>query len=272
MFSKVLGYVMAVLTVCSISSAQNAYQSLSDSLQRVEIDSANGRLVDGLMFEDGLITVSLDSGIVMPMRTVGGRSIGLVFRGRGSVTYSPNITTEVVNLRRFYPQERYVEEVTSMVIAYTDDRLVSMLSEHKRLPLVVPGARDLVAKWRSLLVDEDRGEIDESLARALLNNETVPLLYVRAWRDDEVACILQHDPYALEPYSLRFRVRNLGAMTMALISQCPDPSGMPQLARDGTEPMCVVSTQKHVVQCEILRSLNINVRDEVQMSVRSDSV
>lgn len=272
MIGKVVSGVLCALCLCAVGGAQTAYESMRDAITRIEIDSAEGRLVDGLMFEDGLITLSLDSGVVYPLRKVGGRTIGLVFRGRGSVTYSPNIMTEVVNLRRFYPQERFVEDATSMVIAFADDRLLSMLDEQKKLPLVLPGASALVTKWRSLVVDEERGEVEESLARALLNNETVPLLYARAWRDDEMACIVQHDPYALEPYSLRFLVRNLGALTMSLISQCPDPSGMPQLASDGTEPMCVVSTQKHVVTCEIRRSLDINVRDEVQMTVRSDSV
>ena len=272
MLRRVFLGVLCALVLCTVGGAQTAYEQMRDSLVSVQLDSANGKLVEGLMFEDGLMTLSLDSGLVVPLRTVGGRSIGLVFRGRGSVTYSPNIMTEVVNLRRFYPQERYVEEVTSMVIAYADDRLVSMLNEHKRFPMVMTGARELVTKWRSLVVDEEAGEVEESLARALLNNETVPLLFVRAWRDDEVACVLKHDPYALEPYSLRFLVRNLGAMTMSLVNSCPDPSGMVQLASDGTEPMCVVSTQKHVVQCEIQRSLDIAVRDEVQMTVRSDSV
>lgn len=272
MIGKVISGVLCALCLCTVGVAQTAYESTRDSLVAVELDSANGRLVEGLMFEDGLITLSLDSGMVVPLRAIGGRSIGLVFRGRGTVTYSPNITTEVVNLRRFYPQDRFVEDVTSMVIVCADDRLAPLLDEQRRLPVVLPGMRELVAKWRTLVVSEESKEIEESLARCLLNNERVPLLYVRAWRDDEMACILQHDPYALEPYSLRFLVRNLGALTMSLISQCPDPSGMPQLASDGTEPMCVVSTQKHVVTCEILRSLDINVRDEVQMTVRSDSV
>lgn len=272
MIGKVVSGVLCALCLCTVGGAQTAYESMRDAITRIEIDSADGRLVDGLMFEDGLITLSLDSGVVYPLRKVGGRTIGLVFRGRGSVTYSPNIITEVVNLRRFYPQERFVEDATSMVIAFADDRLLSMLDEQKKLPLVLPGMSTLISKWRTLIVDEESGEVEESMARALLNNETVPLLYARAWRDDEMACIVQHDPYALEPYSLRFLVRNLGALTMSLISQCPDPSGMPQLASDGTEPMCVVSTQKHVVTCEILRSLDINVRDEVQMTVRSDSV
>jgi hypothetical protein len=272
MLQRVFLGVLCALVLCTVGGAQTAYEQMRDSLVSAELDSANGRLVEGLMFEDGLITLSLDSGMVVPLRAIGGRSIGLVFRGRGTVTYSPNITTEVVNLRRFYPQDRFVEDVTSMVIVCADDRLAPLLDEQRRLPVVLPGMRELVATWRTLVVNEESKEIEESLARCMLNNERVPLLYVRAWRDDEMACILQHDPYALEPYSLRFLVRNLGALTMSLISQCPDPSGMPQLASDGTEPMCVVSTQKHVVACEILRSLDINVRDEVQMTVRSDSV
>ncbi len=272
MIGKVLGCVIAVLSVCSVCSAQNAYESLRDSLQRVELDSANGRLVDGLMFEDGLITLSLDSGIVVPLRTVGGRALGLVFQGHGTVTYSPNIATEAVNLRRFYPHERFVEEVTSIIVVCTDGRLMSMLEEHKRLPLVMPGMNELAKLWRSYVVDEESGEVDMSLARTMLNNGSAPLLYVHGWRDASKACVVRNDPYALEPYSLTIPTKLLDAYKMTMVCQCPDPSGLPQLASDGTEPMCAVSTQKHVVQCDIQRSLDINVRDEVQMTVRTDSV
>lgn len=115
LYRMVLG-VLCALCLCTVGGAQTAYEQVRNALTSVELDSANARLVEGLMFEDGLITLSLDSGMVVPMQTVGGRSIGLVFRGRGSVTYSPNITTEVVNLRRFYPQDRFVEDVTSVVI------------------------------------------------------------------------------------------------------------------------------------------------------------
>ena len=91
MIGKLISGVLCTLVLCTVGGAQTAYEQMRDSLVSVELDSANGRLVEGLMFEDGLITLSLDSGMVVPLRAIGGRSIGLVFRGRGTVTYSPNI-------------------------------------------------------------------------------------------------------------------------------------------------------------------------------------
>lgn len=264
--------LLCAICLSTISNAQTAYESMRDSLMHIELDSANGRLVEGLIFEDGLIVLSLDSGTVIPLRKVGGRNLGLVFIGRGSVTFTPNIETEKVNLRRFYGSERFVEEVTHIVVAYTDDRLYSMLDEHARAPKV-PGAFERhLETWQSLVISSDSRELDVSFARSMLNRDAVPLLFARAWRDTKIACQVQRDPYDLEPYSLAVRSNEMELASWVWINKCPDMSGMLQLANDGSSSADLVSTSKHVVNCEIKRSLDIYTRDELHMTVRSDSV
>ena len=115
---------VAQATHAGLPPAGITYQALLTRLDSLKVDSASHRIVTGLFFEDGIYSITLDSGSVAFLEPVEGRRIAAVFRGTCNVSFSPNHPTEVVNLGRFHNGKVFAKACTSAVFVFGDDRLV----------------------------------------------------------------------------------------------------------------------------------------------------
>lgn len=252
------------------------YEILRDSLKNLSIDSTSHREIAGVLFEDGIYSISLDSGSIAYLHTVDGRRIAAVFHGACTATFTPNNPTEVINLRRFYEGSVYMASCTSAVFIFGDDRLPALIDEFPTSPLTDDKLVKLTSDVRDILVDDDNGEVYSPVARFLLNRFRVPYVYARLsdmrTNSDRINCWIEYNPAQDEPYSLAISNERKGPSDYVQVCQCPDPNRPTAVREDGSTTYDDVSTQKHTVVCSLDRGLDMTASDKIEMTTLIDSL
>lgn len=266
-----LSLQFAGISICH--AGVDRFEAFRDTLLNLRIDTSSAKLVEGLVFEDGLITIGLDSGVVVFLDRFDGRRVGALFIGTGSVSFTPNHPTEVTNLRRFYPNDVFAEDIDRACIAFADSRFIDQVNEYPDFTdRLSEKFSDVHKSFSSMVEENNRTDIDGPLSRALLNNYREKLFYLQGWYKKEMECILTRNPYDVEPYRLMARHEPKGISSLTFINQCPAPEGWPTMSDDGVEVSDQVETHKHTMVCNIDRSLEMQTTDLIDMKVRVDSV
>ncbi|HBB25642.1 MAG TPA: hypothetical protein DCZ59_05195, partial [Bacteroidetes bacterium] len=165
--------LIAQATHAGLPPAGITYEALLKRLDTLKVDSASHRSVMGLFFEDGIYSITLDSGSVVFLEPVEGRRIAAIFRGTCNISFTPNHPTEVVNLSRFYNGKVFAKACTSAVFVFGDDRLVSLIEEFPTSPIGDLVLTKHLKAVRELMIQDDPKQIDASVARFLLNRDTL---------------------------------------------------------------------------------------------------
>ncbi|MBK6290513.1 MAG: hypothetical protein IPF59_01990 [Ignavibacteria bacterium] len=248
------------------------FEAFRDTVLNLKLDSSSHRQIGGVIFEDGLITISLDSGSWVYLERYDGRPVAGVFSGSGTVTFTPNHPTEVVNLQRFYHADQFSEEFDKAVFIFTDNRLPSLINEFPASGSVPESMQGSALMATSFISENDNKDVDGAFSRCLLNNYSSPLFYAQLKYRKDMECYVVHNPYDIEPFILSARHEKKGPKSMTFINQCPDVSGWPPLSDDGVEGHDQVRTIKHTMTCDIARSLDMKTHDRIDMEVNADSV
>ncbi|MEN9282002.1 MAG: hypothetical protein RL594_937 [Bacteroidota bacterium] len=277
-----IGFILLAatyVTLCTTFSLgyedPRTYEVLRDSLRNLAIDSSTHRIVAGIFFEDGLYSVSLDSGSIAYLKSVDGRRIAAVFHGSCSGTFTPNNPTEVGNLRRFYDGNVYMATCTSAVFIFGDDRLQQVVDEFPTVPLTDKHLVELATSVREQLVDADNGEISSTMANILLNKRSSPYMVIEMQDKSPstgITAYFLHDPFREEPYSLFIRNDVKGPKELVAVNQCADPQRPATRNFNGSMSFDMVSTQKHTVACSLSRSLAMVTIDRIEMTMEADNV
>lgn len=253
-----------------------SYEVMRDTLKNLQIDSSSHREVSGVFFEDGVYSISLDSGSVAFLHSIDGRRIAAVFHGTCSATFSPNNPTEVTNLRRFYDGSVYMATCTSAVFVFGDDRLPALIEEFPTSALKDDKLVKLVSSVREILVDDGDGQIFAPVAHFLLNRTRVPFMFASLSdmrpNSDRINCWITHNPSREEPFSLGFSNEKKGPSEYVLACQCADPARPAVIGADGAASYDDVSTQKHTVVCKLDRGLDMVASDRIDMTMKLDSL
>ncbi len=271
-FLVVLFVFSGLAAIAQPAAKKSEYELMRDSLLNLTVDASSHRLVEGLLFEDGLISISLDSGSVAFMERYDGRLVAAVFRGRGTVAFTPNYVTEVINLKRFTGQEQLSEEFDRAVFVFTDNRFAELINETRASGAPPANLLSMKKDVQELLARNDNREVDARVARCLLNGTTAPGFFARTWLKNDVEVIVGHDPFQYEPYTLAARRAKGGPSNLTFINQCPDVHGWPELPDSGVEPGDLVSVSHHKLTCAIDRSLDLSAEDVLTMEVLEDGV
>ncbi|MCX6139352.1 MAG: M1 family aminopeptidase [Candidatus Kapabacteria bacterium] len=268
----VVGLLAVTPKIKAGGDGAKSFEAFRDTLLNLQIDSSSYRQVGGVVFEDGLITISLDSGSLVFLERYEGRRMIALFRGSGTAMFTPNHPTEVVNLQRFYHADQFSEEFDRGIFVFSDNRLTSLLDEFPAGGTVAKEFGAMVAEATEFISENDRLDIDGALSRCLLNEYTAPIFHAKLHYQKVMECILSHNPYDTEPFYLIARHDKKGPSELTFINQCPDVHGWPTLTDDGVEPTDQVRTSLHTMTCTIARSLDMITHDRVDMVVRADSV
>lgn len=97
--------IITLILSCTVLHAQGAkkppidlttsYEVMRDTLKNLQIDSSSHREISGVFFDDGVYSITLDSGSIAFLHNIDGRRIAAVFHGTCSATFSPNNPTEI---------------------------------------------------------------------------------------------------------------------------------------------------------------------------------
>lgn len=239
----------------------------------MRVDSNSVRSVSGIFYEHGLISVILDSGSIALAEPINGNQIGVVFIGKGSVSFRPNMETERTNLMRFIHSEVFVVDISKAVFITTDKEFLTLVNDQPK-----GGSREGMSKlidayWSSLAMGEQDTLMDETFAKTFLNGFQKDFMLMRIGNPTGTDAILAYNPYAIEPYLLELRAdKKFHISDPTLVCQCQADNIIAETSNDGVDDGDLIRTLKHVANIDIQRNLDLAGSDQVDMKVNEDSV
>jgi len=156
-------------------------------------------------------TFTLKEGRLYQLTPIGGRTVGVVFIGRGQFGFAPASRIEQDRLERLEKVRALDVPVSAIFFLFAD----STLAELERAVKFVPGnppndVRKSIADGLKYLVDEDSHTLDPDIMGALLNRESSDLFYAHITRISGNQLMFRLDPDELEAVRLQSRVSRRG--------------------------------------------------------------
>ena len=189
-------------------------------------------------------TFRLDGGRLYRLAPFGGRTVALVYEGKGTFTFQPTQVTEqrqVAKVHRSSPLSVGVKEV---VFVFSDSTLAELArgATFADLPELPGGLRGRVRETVDYLSDRESKSADPDVMADLLNGASSDLFYAHVGRTDGDPVMFMVNPYEVESVRLLGRARQVGwARVTDVVSQ----------ARPGGDT-ARVETERHA-QAEITR-------------------
>jgi hypothetical protein len=167
--------------------------------------------VRNLVLRRDAATFTLEQGRLYQLTPIGGRTVGLVYVGKGQFAFAPASRIEQDRLERLEKVRALDVPVSAVFFLFAD----STLAQLEKSLTFVPGnppddVRKSVKDGLKYLVDEDSHTLDPDIMGALLNCETSDLFYAHITRAGGNQLMFRLDPDEVEAVRLQTRVSRRG--------------------------------------------------------------
>src|SRR6185295_19129261 len=126
--------------------------SLRREIEQARLDPVRAVSLKGLNLNAGLAILSLEYGVLLPTTLVGGKTVELVFLGKGRITIDPPDPIEAGQLDLFTGGPRLDEELTEMVLVLGLDAAADAMMRRPKVAALDPAlarhAEEVYAKWK----------------------------------------------------------------------------------------------------------------------------
>lgn len=249
----------------------STYREMRRAVLDVRPDSTQIFDVQGIVIEDGPLTVSLDSGTIVFSTPVGKRRLFASFVGKGIVSFTPNIAVERRQLKRFYPNDVYNEECTEVFFVCTDSLVLEQVRDLPHAAQVFPkGTHARFAEGLQSVLHGSDSLIDQQYATALLNDTPVRSFALQAKGSGEYGCIVINDGFDSEPYTFILNARKSGSNFYKPVCQCPPMSGIVEADDRGVIPGELAYIAQHTMAVRFESNLSMAVNDRMDLKVESN--
>jgi hypothetical protein len=170
-----------------------------------------GTEVHNLVLQRDAAKFTFESGRLYALSPVGGRTVGVLFVGRGRFALTPPTRIEQDRLARFQKTASLDAAMTEAVLLFADSTYAEL--EH-RAPFTgsdTPG-RGRVKTALNYLADDDTKTFDPDLMSAFLNGETSDLFYAHVERESGGPVMFSLNPYEPEGVTLSVRKPRVGLL------------------------------------------------------------
>lgn len=260
---------LLLASIPHLHAQKGGYENLAKAMANLRIDSAEAHRVEGYLFEDGPISLMLDSGVVVSFKPIKGRIIAAVFEGTGEFTYTPILPVEAINLARFYKERVFRQPIDRVVLFFTSSTMNELFAGDSVSFTLSKAAREFaLAQVKDFLSFDDGKVVNDGFARSLLNGYDNALLYLSVHGKDRWHAYAVSDPYDTEPYKLTIREK-----TGPWIPVCSDPptSGdLPVYDWGGTDAD-LVHARQHTLDVKF-KGLTMTTSDRIDFAVVTDSL
>lgn len=162
--------------------------------------------VTQLVVKRDVAQFALGSGTLYLLSPVGGRTVGVVFQGRGTFSFSPPTRIEQNRLVRFEKSPSLEVPFTELVLLFADSTVAELEGKLQFGAGTAPGdVRDLVKQALDRLGDDDSKSLDPDLMATFLNQESNDLFYAHINRDGGGPLMFMLNPFEVEGVTLARR-------------------------------------------------------------------
>jgi hypothetical protein len=156
-------------------------------------------LVTKLVLKRDVAQFSLASGALYLLSPVGGRTVGAVFQGEGTFSFSPPTRIEQDRLARFQKSRSLEVPFTELVLLFADTTFAEVEGKLAFGPGKGPGdLGSLVRESLDYLGEEGSKSFDPDLMAAFLNQESNDLFYALINRDGGGPLMFMLNPFEFE--------------------------------------------------------------------------
>ncbi|HET9709535.1 MAG TPA: hypothetical protein VFP39_14650, partial [Gemmatimonadales bacterium] len=199
-----------VLVIPGICAAQTVPQTAAASgymdryRELLSLVPVPGRVADvnHLVLTRDVGQLTLEHGQLYFLSPVGGRTVGVAFRGSGSFAFAPPVPAEQVELQRFAGNPTLSDSFTEVILLFADStphELQALASIRGDAPPDLAGqVRDLVESLRG----DNEGAYNDRTIGPLLNGDTTGFFLARIERTHGGAVLFEIDPSASEAVQL----------------------------------------------------------------------
>ncbi len=162
--------------------------------------------VDHLVLQRDVGRFTLESGSLYALSPVGGRSVAVLFRGKGRFAFVPPSPIEQQRLTRFLKVPALDVPVTELLFLFADSTLDELRHHVTFAAGDVPGElRSHIKTALDYLSDDDSKYFDPDLMAAFLNDESSDLFYAHVVRESGDPLMFVLDPHEIEAVRLQMR-------------------------------------------------------------------
>ncbi|MGH7645985.1 MAG: M1 family metallopeptidase [Gemmatimonadales bacterium] len=185
------------------STPASSYEQRYEEVLGLEPRSDGVARVSNLVLTRDVARFTLRSGELYRLSAVGGRTVGVAFRGEGTFSFSPPTKIEQDRLARFENTRSLDAPFTELVLLFADTTLAEL---ERRLTFgegTMPG--DLHATVNSsleFLGDLDHKTLDPDLMAAFLNGDSSGLFYAHINRRGSGPLMFMVNPFETEGVTL----------------------------------------------------------------------
>lgn len=262
----------ALVDASGQSSSVTTYRDFIAAVKDCTLDSSSARSVESVMIDDGPISIVLEQGSVVFYKSLAGRRIAAYFKGSGTLTFTPSIAAERIQLKRFYPSDVYSEGISEGLILFGDTAASAYFDGQ---PVAMPsGFSKAGSALSDFLLEYDNQYVDEAVSRVVLNGMTSPLLMVRFKGTGQYDAIAYRNDFEEEPYALVIGKsaphKDLSDRMIPVVS-CPTSADPVAVSDDGRDPGDLVFFEQHTIT-STFTVLDMATVDAVDLTVLADSV
>jgi hypothetical protein len=207
----------------SAEPSARTYDGLFDEVIRMRPRADRAAEVTNLILQRDVARLTLRSGHLHLLSSVGGRTVGAVFSGTGVFSFVPSTRVERDRLRRLEKVDSLESPFTELLLVFADgtaDELEAAL-EFGPDP-DVDEMRSTIQPGLEFLADRDSRTFDPDFMSAWLNGEQSELFFAYVKRKGADPVAFSINPNEVEGVRLQGRIRRLGYGRRAeVISQFP---------------------------------------------------
>jgi peptidase M1-like protein len=207
MRNLLLSVVLVIPAICAAqtvpgAAAASLYMDRYRELQSLAPVPGKVADVNHLVLTRDVGQLTLERGQLYFLSPVGGRTVGVVFRGSGSFTLAPPVPAEQAELQRFAGNGTLSDSVTEVILLFADStprQLQALAGARGDPPPDLAGhVRDFVESLRG----DNEGAYDDGTIGPLLNGDTTGFFLARIERTHGGAVLFEIDPTASEAVQL----------------------------------------------------------------------
>jgi len=227
------------------SAPASSYEQRYGEVMALEPRADRIAQVDNLVLRRDVAQFSLASGTLYLLSSVGGHTIGAVFQGRGTFSFSPPTRIEQDRLVRFQGTRSLEVPFTEVVLLFADTTLAEL---ERKLTFnqakMASDPRPVVKKSLEYLSSDDDKSFDPDLMAAFLNGESSDLFYAHINRDRGSPLMFMLNPFEFEGVTLAIRAPRI-AWTRRPEVICQFPRQGPPVAAGVTTERQGTATIRH---------------------------
>lgn len=232
--AAVLVFCFVVMTLRGAAQEKEfpSYERMLEALKGLQADDKNVATVSNFFFQRESASFNLEEGTIALCKPIGGKVRAAIFRGKGTLSYTPATKVEREQLERIHGSQRFEDEIRWMTIFFADSteqelRSGCVFSQQTSLPMTTAS---IIKEGLTAVIPDETDMVDLDLAKTLLENRTNGLFYAIINTKKNGGMSWSYSPYAEEQiqFSKERVISGLTKNVYEPINQYSAESGPPE--------------------------------------------